>query len=120
MRLYLIKDLKEYKAVYYWTDGTGKRISPFMPTLNHIYEWRLELFRALHQGNERRSNQVDRRWRSSVSGKKRKSERRDNPVGRRASDNRLQVHKDLFSKKVSDLSLVLSSKSYQELEKLSA
>lgn len=100
MKLSLTKDLKDYRAVFYWTNREGKRLSPMLPTLVHAYEWHLLFQRWVFKGTEKRKTKVDRRFGDLFSGKRRKYERRQKPMGRRSSDTSLTVVNDLYSEKI--------------------
>jgi hypothetical protein len=101
MKIQLIKDLKNYRAVFYWANVNGKKLSPILPTLIHAYEWHLQFHKWLYKGEERRNSKVDRRLGILLDLKKRKKdERRSSNKGRRCTDTSLHISKDLFAEKV--------------------
>lgn len=101
MKIELVKDLKNYRAVFYWTNVNGKKLSPILPTLIHAYEWHLQFHKWLYKGKDRRSSKVDRRLEFLLDVKKRKKdERRSRHQGRRCTDMALHITRDLFAEKV--------------------
>ncbi|WP_415903775.1 hypothetical protein ACMXYW_08965 [Neptuniibacter sp. QD48_55] len=113
MKLQLIKDIKDYRAVFYWCNSKGKRHSPMMPTLVHAYEWHLQFQRGIYKGKERRKNRVDRRLGYLLENKNRKNDRRYKQKGRRFIDTALYVSKDLYSEKIAALKkLAFESNNY--------
>ncbi|WP_415903515.1 hypothetical protein ACMXYR_07370 [Neptuniibacter sp. QD29_5] len=120
MKLQLIKDLKNYRAVFYWCNSKGKRHSPMLPTLVHAYEWHLLFQRCIYKGKERRKDGVDRRLGYLLENKTRKNERRFKSKGRRLIDTAFYISKDLYSEKIEALKKLTVESNSEYYERKSA
>ena len=100
--LKLIKDLDNYKFVYYWASPDSGKVSPELPTLLHASEWLVEYQADKYQDSERRESRIDRRKRerhASSPGMELIYSRRLNPEGRRVTDKLPVIDLDMTSEK---------------------
>lgn len=100
--LKLIKDIDNYRYVYYWACPELGKISPELPTLLHAGEWIVEYQSETYAGKERRQTSVDRRkrkLRARTPGQELVYSRRENPEGRRITDKVPVVDLDLSPEK---------------------
>ncbi|EAR61587.1 hypothetical protein [Neptuniibacter caesariensis] len=105
-KLKLIKDLDNYRYVYYWACPDQGRVSPELPTILHASEWIIEHQTENYQGQERRQSNLDRR---KVKSKARTPDeelvfsRRENPEGRRITDKVPVIDLDLCPEKLKSM-----------------
>ncbi len=100
----LVKDLSDSGSiVFYWTyDEAGEAISPELKTLQLADEWRKNYLFSQYEGMERRQSIIDRRKNGDKRKKMEKNYKssRQNPQGRRESDQTVNVDIDLFQEKI--------------------
>lgn len=103
--LKLIKDLDNYRYVYYWACPEQGRISPDFPTLLHAGEWIADIKSSSYTGKERRQTIQDRRkrgLRARSPGQELLFSRREKE-GRRITDRIPSVDMDLTPEKLNDM-----------------
>ncbi|WP_067864517.1 hypothetical protein [Neptuniibacter marinus] len=96
--LKLIKDLDDFKFIYYWACPHSGQVSPNLPTLLHASEWLAEYQAKKYQNTERRKSTTDRRrraYKSSSPSMELIYSRRINPEGRRVTDKLPTVDLDM-------------------------
>lgn len=101
--LTLVKDLDNFKIVFYWVSSQKKKVSPTFPTLVHAKEWYTEHMFSAYKGNERRKRVCDRRNPEHFQF----DCRRMSPQGRRFTDKSVKVGIDLVSKKINEIQEVV-------------
>ena len=102
--LKLIKDLDNYKFIYYWASPEQGKVSPDLPTLLHAGEWFIEHQSENFQDRERRTSRADRRKRSYKSTSPEMEliySRRTHPEGRRVTDKMPVIDLDMTPDKFS-------------------
>ena len=104
--LKLIKDLDNYKFIYYWASPEIGKISPNLPTLLHAGEWLVEHKTESFQDPERRKTMVDRRKKNLKSTSPEMEliySRRENPEGRRITDKLPTIDLDMTAEKLNQM-----------------
>ncbi|MAY42429.1 MULTISPECIES: hypothetical protein [unclassified Neptuniibacter] len=100
--LKLIKDLDNYKFIYYWACPESGKVSPDLPTLLHAGEWICEYQTAQYKHRERRKVMKDRR-RNTVQKNTPELDlvysRRLKPEGRRVTDTLPVIDLDMTPEK---------------------
>jgi len=105
-QLKLIKDLDNFKFVYYWACPFRGKVSPEMPTLLHAGEWMIEYQTANYEGRERRKTMIDRRKKElkpRTTDEKLQFVKRTRPEGRRITDKMPDVDLDLSEEKLKEM-----------------
>ncbi|WP_299183401.1 hypothetical protein [uncultured Neptuniibacter sp.] len=100
----LVKDLNENGIVFYWIDDSGEQISPDLYCLIVAEEWWKTYLFSQYEGAERRKSIIDRRHDLE---KRKMMERnhkfsRQNPQGRRKTDQPIKVDIDLVKEKLEE------------------
>ncbi|WP_415891820.1 hypothetical protein ACMXYN_10765 [Neptuniibacter sp. PT8_73] len=104
--LKLIKDLDNFKFVYYWACPDQGKVSPNLPTLLHAGEWIIEHNTSNYVGTERRKTMVDRRKKQAAATTAEMElvySRRLNPEGRRVTDKVPVIDLDLTPEKFNEM-----------------
>lgn len=104
--LKLIKDLDNYKFIYYWACPEQGRVSPNLPTLLHASEWLVEHQSEKYKDRERRKSMTDRRrnaYKSTSPSMELIYSRRLKPEGRRITDKLPTVDLDMSSDKCREM-----------------
>ncbi len=104
--LKLIKDLDNYKFIYYWASPELGKISPDLPTLLHAGEWLVEHQAENFLNKERRKTMVDRRKKAFKSTSPEMEliySRRTNPEGRRVTDKLPVIDLDMTPEKFNQM-----------------
>lgn len=105
--LKLVKDFKDYQFIYYWVDNKGNKQSPNLPTLHHAEDWFLNHKFSEYVGPERRQRTIDRRKDEETSSYTEETNlsylRRRKQIGRRNTDQDIQIDVDLSAAKIREL-----------------
>ena len=104
--LKLIKDLENYKLVYYWACSDQGKVSPDLPTLLHASEWIIQHQATTYEGSERRKTLLDRRKKKTLPNNHETElvfSRRLKPEGRRITDTIPKVDLDLSAEKLLEM-----------------
>lgn len=104
--LKLIKDLDNFRQIYYWACPTQGKVSPELPTLLHASEWIIKHQADNFASTERRKTLIDRRKRNTVPSNAETElvfSRRINPEGRRITDAMPKVDLDLAAEKIKEM-----------------
>jgi hypothetical protein len=91
-----VKETHQHKDRYFFEEESGRKVSPYFPTLQHAKIWRVQYHARNYTGKNRRVGLSDRR--SSPESRQQMGVctwPELNPYGRRRTDYPLQVDKDL-------------------------
>lgn len=100
--LKLIKDIDNYKFIYYWASPDSGQVSPSLPTLLHASEWIVEHQTNKYRKHERRKTTTDRRKqeiKTTSTEQELAFSRRIRPEGRRITDKLPEVDLDMTAEK---------------------
>jgi len=101
----LVKDMNNYRIVYYWNDLKGEQISPDLHSKSAAEEWRTEYLQTVYEGYQRRDSTVDRRLYEHKRSQHPRSANIESlfQVGRRSTDRGARVEQDLAAEKLESL-----------------
>ncbi|MGH1462057.1 MAG: hypothetical protein ACRBB6_08475 [Neptuniibacter sp.] len=102
--LLLVKNLYKERVIFYWVDTKGKRVSSVLHTQMAAEDWWKQYMFSQYEGEERRRSVLDRRECSTTRKLVKERKQLDTTeVGRRDTDVDLDVHIDLYQKKIREV-----------------